>query len=229
MAEKSPESSEASVPGASIDPGLWQPRQTVSAQDVARYTRFVKTMKMGLPALAALLLGVVIVYPLLEDRADSFRTDLVPTTTQNPEALSMMNARYFGTDNKGQPFSITAAAIDESNGTEQDVILTTPQADISLTDGTWVMLGAETGIYHRDTENLELTGDVNLFQDQGHELHTAEASMDLEAGVAQGNKPVVSQGPFGQLAAEGFRFDRDTKTVMFTGPAKLTLIPGGGS
>ena len=212
-----------------MDPGLWQPRKTVSVDEVARYTRFVKTMKMGLPALAALLLGIVIVYPLLEDRADSFRTDLVPTTSGNPEALSMMNARYFGTDDKGQPFSITAASIDESDTLSQDVVLTTPQADISLTDGTWVMLGADTGVYHRDKENLDLTGDVNLFQDQGHELHTASASMDLAAGIAEGTEPVVSQGPFGQLQAQGFRFDKDSKTVTFTGPAKLRLIPGGGS
>ena len=90
-----------------------------------------------------------------------------------------MNARYFGTDTAGQPFSVTAQSVREAADNKDNIDLTAPQADISLNDGTWLIVGAETGQYHRETQVLDLTGAVNLFQDQGYELHTESATIML--------------------------------------------------
>jgi len=89
------------------------------------------------------------------------------------------------------------------------------------------MVGAETGQYHRGTQTLTLEGEVNLFQDQGYELHTQTAIIMLEQGSASSTTPVSSQGPFGQLQSQGFKLQDKGKIVYFTGPARLVLNSAG--
>jgi lipopolysaccharide export system protein LptC len=94
-----------------------------------------------------------------------------------------------------------------------------------MNDGTWLALTAKVGYYDRQTELLDLVGDVNLFHDQGFEVRTEKAQVDLKGGTASGDLPVEGQGPSGTLTAEGFRAIDSGKTVIFTGKSKMILYP----
>ncbi|MEK9899787.1 MAG: LPS export ABC transporter periplasmic protein LptC, partial [Rhodospirillaceae bacterium] len=76
------------------------------------------------------------------------------------------------------------------------------------------------------TNTLHLTGDVNLFHDQGYEFTTTAAQVDLVTSTASGDEPVDGQGPFGVLNAEGFRVFDSGDRVLFLGPARLTVFEG---
>ncbi|MDE0800348.1 MAG: LPS export ABC transporter periplasmic protein LptC [Rhodospirillaceae bacterium] len=207
--------------------GAWQPRHTDVRGSVEKYSRFVSTMKVVLPTAAGLLLAVVIILPQLRPEPEQFAAEVAVVEGSIGNTLSLVNARYLGTDISGQPFSVTAKTVREPAGDDNNIELTAPQADISLNDGTWLMVGAESGQYHRETQTLTLEGEVNLFQDQGYELHTQTATVMLEEGSASSTTPVSSQGPFGQLQSQGFKLQGKGKIVYFTGPARLVLNSAG--
>ena len=207
--------------------GAWQPRHTDVRGSVEKYSRFVSTMKVVLPTAAGLLLAVVIILPQLRPEPEQFAAEVAVVEGSIGNTLSLVNARYLGTDTSGQPFSVTAKTVREPVGDDNNIELMAPQADISLNDGTWLMVGAESGQYHRETQTLTLEGEVNLFQDQGYELHTQTATVMLEEGSASSTTPVSSQGPFGQLQSQGFKLQDKGKIVYFTGPARLVLNSAG--
>ena len=204
----------------------WQPRTADIRESVVKYSRFVSTMKILLPAVAVFLMALVLILPQLRDEQDQFSVDIIPAEYGSGDTLSLVNARYFGTDESGQAFSVTAKFVREASGAGEKIDLIEPQADISLNDGSWLMVGAETGQYHRESQVLDLQGMVNLFQDQGYEIHTDSATVLLKEGKAHSFTPVRTQGPFGQLESQGFELVDKGKVVYFTGPARLVLNSG---
>lgn len=209
--------------------GAWRSQATDIRASVEKYSRFVSTMKIVLPTVAVLLLALVIILPQLRSAPEQLAGDVEISNDASGTTLSLINARYFGTDTAGQPFSVTAQSVRESSADKDNIDLAEPQADISLNDGTWLMVGADTGLYRRETQTLDLSGAVNLFQDQGYELHTESATIMLEQGRATSSSPVRTQGPFGVLESQGFELEDKGKVVHFTGPARLVLNTSGGS
>ena len=190
------------------------------------YSQFVGLMKLVLPIIAAILIALVVIWPKLQPIEEGFRIGISSISPEEAENLYMMNARYMGLDERNQPFMITAEAATQANPESDLVVLELPKADIILADGVWLALAAESGAFHRTDQTLDLLGSVNIFHDAGYEFRTLSAHVDLSAGTAQGNDPVVGQGPFGILRAEGFRlFDRGAR-ILFTGKARLVLYPG---
>jgi len=193
------------------------------AKSVSKYSKIIATLRIVLPSLALFLIALVVLLPQFRGEDERFIVDIGPSEESDSDSLSLVNARYFGTDEQGQPFSLTAKVVQELQGSETDVRLTSPKADISLNNGTWLVVGASDGIYDRSIDVLNLTGEVSLFQDQGFEIHTSTAEVDLKEGSAEGEEPVHGQGTFGQLESHGFRLEDKGKKILFKGPARLIL------
>ncbi len=127
------------------------------------------------------------------------------------------------------PQPAPVAAADESDNV---VNLQTLTADMTMSDGAWVALKADHGVFHRDQGTVDLSGNVTLFHDTGLSFETDAATVDLKNDWASGNQPVEGQNADGQLAAQGFEIKDDGKTILFTGRSYLKLYPkksGGGS
>ncbi|MDX2222170.1 MAG: LPS export ABC transporter periplasmic protein LptC [Rhodospirillaceae bacterium] len=216
-------------PGQHSD-AVWQPRRTDVGDAVNRYSRFVGWMRVALPALAGLIVVIVVVVPQFRGDDDRFRIGTGPLPEVAIDTLSMVNARYFGTDADGQPFSITAKGVRERGNGDARVELTAPQADITLNGGPWLSIEAQAGVYDPDAEVLDLTGEVSLFQDKGYEMHTTAATVHLKDGRAESRTAVDTQGPFGHMTSAGIELFDKGEVVVFTGPAHLVLRgTGGGS
>jgi lipopolysaccharide export system protein LptC len=188
-----------------------------------QYSRFVKVMKVLLPSIVIILLALLIIVPQLGSHDNQSPDTMALMDNVSRGGLTLVNARYFGNDVSGQPFSVTADTVQEGEGGSMIVELDFPKADISLTDGTWLIVDAKRGSYNKESQVLDLQGQVNLFQDEGYELHTEAAKILLKKGRAIGTQSVSTQGPFGELNSQGFEFFNDLKVVHFTGPAKLLL------
>jgi lipopolysaccharide export system protein LptC len=201
-------------------------RHGSSIHRASAYSRFVSLMKVFLPVLAVMLIGLVVVWPYLQGKESRFRIGFSGLMLTGSEDPNMVNARYQGTDRNSRMYSITAdLARNLLDGTSA-VELEMPKADMVLEDGTWLVLTADTGIYTRDTATLELAGAVTLFHDSGYEFRTSKAFINLTDGLAESTEPVEGQGPFGFLKAEGFRLIDKGKIIQFTGKAKVTIYPG---
>ena len=186
-------------------------------------------MKLFLPTAALALIVLIAAWPHLQPEDSRFRIGFAVLGARETENPSMVNARYVGTDQDDQPFSVTADLAKNLLKGSAAVELEMPKADIALKDGTWLVLTAEAGNYNRTTKRLNLAGAVNLFHDSGYEIRTPEANVDLDKGIAQGDKSVEGHGPFGELKAEGFRLENKGKLITFTGKARLLIYPEIGT
>ncbi len=189
------------------------------------YSRFVQMMKYLLPAVAMVLVALVAVWPHLKTKDNSFRIGFAALKARETGDPSMVNARYVGSDKNDQLFSITADLVRNAMMDAATVELVMPKADITVEDGSWLVLTAETGVFKRAAKTLELAGTVNLFHDSGYEFRTEKVTIDLDNGSALGTEPVEGQGPFGDLSGEGFVLRDKGKTIIFTGKARLFIYP----
>ena len=197
------------------------------------YSRFVSMMKFLLPAVAVVVILLVVLWPHLATDDLKFRLGFAAVKLGISEEPSMVNPRYVGADKENQPYSVTADLARKLSGGlshkgVETLELEMPKADLMMKDGTWVVLTAENGVFARARQTLDLKGAVNLYHDSGYEFRTDLAEIDLESGAASGTAPIEGQGPFGHLTAEGFRLVNRGKTIYFTGKSKLILYPGAG-
>lgn len=190
------------------------------------YSRFVSLMKFLLPVAALAVIVLVVAWPHINTGDLRFRLGITVMKLAGSDDPSMINPRYVGTDSDNQPFSITADLARNVSDQGTRVTLVMPKADITLEDGTWLVLTANDGDYSRTEKTLNLAGEVNLYHDSGYEFRTERAAIDLTAGAATSNDPVEGQGPFGRLEAAGFRMVNKGNVIHFLGRSKLTLYPG---
>jgi len=118
--------------------------------------------------------------------------------------------------------------------TEADNVVNLKQlvADMTLSDGAWVAVTADSGVFHRDESRVDLSGNVTLFHDTGLQFQTDAATVDLKNDTAAGDQPVEGQNLDGTLAAQGFEVRDNGQTVVFTGRAYMKIYPkksGSGS
>ena len=190
------------------------------------YSIFVGCMKVVLPAIAAALILLIVVWPQLDGDDSRFRISVSDLSAGLAENLTMLNARFDGMDEKNQPFSVTADQATQTPERANVIELAFPKADITLASGAWLALEAQEGLFDREAKVLELNGGVFLFHDKGYELTTESARVDLETNVAEGFDSVSGQGPFGSVRSQGFRvLDRGAQ-VNFLGKSKMVLYPG---
>ena len=201
-----------------------KPHLKPSVAVIARYSRFVGLMRLLLPLVALALVVIVVAWPDLYRSNDGFRITF-SSIESSDESLTMANARYVGRDANGQPFVVTAATATQDKTDSKQVLLDGLQADLTLTDGTWITLSANTGVYHQSNELLDLFGDINIFSDRGYEFHANTAHADLTAGVVVSDDPVQGQGPFGLLIANGMRLEDKGARMIFNNGVKVTIYP----
>ena len=192
------------------------------------YSGFVQLMKFLLPAVAVLLIALILVWPHLKTEDVRFRISFAALTADQTEDPSIVNPRYIGIDKNNQSYSITADLARRLAKGSMSVELEMPKADITLEDGSWLVVTAENGVFKRTKKTLNLIGAVNLYHDSGYEFRTTKVRIDLEKGNADGDTPIRGQGQFGDMQAEGFRLIDKGKTIIFTGKSKLVLYPGIG-
>lgn len=202
----------------------WRPGLPTRSRLSAGYSRFVGLMRYLLPGVALVMVIAVIAWPDVYKHDDAIIA--LPGPAGPGGDLTMEQPRYIGKDEHGRPFVVTAATATQDRADKHRITLTALQADLTLADGTWVTISADTGLYHQARKTLDLSGNINLFSDKGYEFHGQTARIDLDANVVTSTDPVHGQGPFGLLKAKGMKVFNKEQRLMFTNGVHMTLYPG---
>jgi lipopolysaccharide export system protein LptC len=187
------------------------------------YSRFVGLMKLALPATAAALLGLLIVWPRLAPRDEEFQIAFANFNAKGIDTQSMVNPRYFGTDDKNQPFTVTAEIGTQVDQEAQAVSLERPMADLTRGTGGGMVINSDLGVFQQKANTLQLYGHVDLYQDKGYEVHSDSAHIDIGSRDAHGDEAAHGKGPAGVIDGEGFRLWDGGSRIMFTGKARAVL------
>ncbi|MGE0417024.1 MAG: LPS export ABC transporter periplasmic protein LptC [Acetobacteraceae bacterium] len=195
-------------------------RRAPSPGGLARRRVLITLTKWLLPAAALALLTAIAIWPEFERATEQARVGFRRFTGE-VEGGRLVDASYHGVDRKNRPYTVTAATARQV--TPDRIDLTQPKADMTLEDGTWLMLQSKNGTYLRNTNQLDLWQDVTLYRDDGMTITTKAASIDLVNGAAAGGDPVHVEGPFGILDAQGFAVIDKGEAIQFTGPAHVVM------
>ncbi|MBU6448142.1 MAG: LPS export ABC transporter periplasmic protein LptC [Rhodospirillales bacterium] len=198
-------------------------RQRQQAQtNIARRSLRVTLLKRALPAAALLLLAALALAPSWQSGPDANRVTYHVSQSTGATTSRMQGATYHGRDQQGQPYTVTAASAVQKG--QNNVALTTPEGDITLKSGAWLMLRSATGDYNQQSDTLNLNGGVTLYRNDGTIVTTKDSAIDLRQGGAHSTSPVQVTGPFGTLNAQnGFSLTGKGDKITFHGPATLTL------
>jgi lipopolysaccharide export system protein LptC len=187
------------------------------------YSRIVGILKILLPAIAVLVMATAVLWPYFNPE----QLETLPAA-ENDVTIAGGNGeisqpRYFGVDEQGRPYEVTATSARRADGEGERYDIVEPTARLTLDDGTTIDAKAGTGLLDRDRGLLFLSNGVHLRRADGTELTSEHAVVNLDGKSASGDAAVTADGPFGQLSASGFRVEDEGRVVVFTGPAQLDL------
>jgi len=199
----------------------WSARVRSTTFDAARYTRFVWRMKRLLSFSAFAVIFAVLAFFVVQraPRELSLSFDKVGTLEND---LAMTNPRLSGTDAKGNPFVITAKEAVQDADNAKRYTLRAVEADMNTPEG-WLNARAGQGILDMAAQTMDLGGGIALFTDNGYELHTSIAAVDLRTNTVRGSQPVTGQGPMGAMRADTFQYDRDAGLLTLEGRVNMTM------
>jgi lipopolysaccharide export system protein LptC len=187
---------------------------------IARRRFLINLIKYALPLVAFVLLALIGLWPEIQATATKARMN-VAKISGDVEGGKLIGARYNGIDQNGRPYTITAATARQV--TPDRIDMTMPKGDITLENGTWLIITSKDGTFEHRRNQLDLVNNVTLYRDDGTVMQTESATLDLKAGAAAGSQPVHVEAPFGTLDAAGFAVLDKSSIIEFAGPAHLIL------
>ena len=201
------------------------PRAATVGAGLRRYGRFVGLAKWLLLAVAMLVVLVVLSWPGNFTDRGGFQLDFANLPGVVDGSLTMMSPRYSGSDEAGRPYVVTAEQAQQDETDPGRVTMKALQADMTMSDGTWLSLSAERGHYDQKAQSLVLEGPIDVFSDRGYEFHGTGAEIDLGAGRAVTTQPVQGHGPFGELRANRLTVRERGDVLLFEGQVRTRLLP----
>lgn len=201
-------------------------REGAHSSSISGYTRFVRTMRLLLPVIAACL--VVVLFLATYGEKDT----IVPIKQDDKISEKkivkneLLNPKFESRDKKDQPYKITATRAVQGEMNKDLIMLEKPIGEIVMHDGVTVTMHSDTGAYRQDTERFYLQGGVFLEHNEGYTIRSEEAHVDLKQNLAWTEKPVTGEGPEFSIAASGVQANGKTGRILFSGPAKLVLSGG---
>ncbi len=203
----------------------WSARQRQRATEALRYSRFVSVMKKILPVGAIVLMGSVVAYSVMPRYNDKYMA--LQQSGNLARDLTMTKSSFTGTDEKGNPFKVTAAEViqDPKAKNTMRAELRQIDADMQFENKNWINATAGHGWIDGEAGVLKLDGGISVFTDNGYEMHTKSATALIKANILEGSEGVTGHGPTGQFSADRFHFDRAKKQVRLWGHVHMILYP----
>ena len=201
-------------------------KKQISAKEAAlqRQRKQMRIIKICFPAVAAALIGLLAIFPSLQER-DEFSIQISKPTRQDLEKLHMENTVLYVTDKANRVNSFTAENIDETAPGSQLVKFKNPVGKIPTSDTEWLDITAPTGFYDQKTKIISLNEDVNIKHSGGTVGKTTEMFYDSDKSKAHGSKPLQINGDTGSINTQGFEYYTNKEHVIFTGKTEIHIYP----
>lgn len=190
------------------------------------HPRLVRVLRYALPAMAALMIGLVVAWPqLIGGGSGLIAPMLAPDQINGTDVMRMNNPRYVGRTSDAEPFEVSAASAYLDPAQPDRIHLEQVAADITTAGKRDIRLLAGSGVYDRKAEDVDLSGGIELTTSDGYRFETPSVLLNLERGRVLGREPIAGAGPSGTIAAERFEFRDGGDRLRFMGRVRVTLHP----
>lgn len=187
-----------------------------------RHSRWVRRLKIALPATAALIVVAGIATTWLA-RSLPDNVTVAGTSIQDGRVV-MQDPRMSGVDGQERPYEMRAErAIQSLTGGGVD--LEKVRARLSVDEDTTADITAVAGVYDVDTEKLRLTEGIEVQTSNGIVIRLETADIDLEAGTMVGGGPVAIDTPSQTIRASSLTVSEGGKVLSFGGRVRMVIAP----
>lgn len=198
-----------------------EPAKKKSGYD--KRTRIVRMAKLLFPSIAAVLIGTLLIFPSLKHDIRDLKLDITRPKKEELEKLHVENTVLYVTNKDNQVNNFTARNIDEIEPGSKIIKLSFPEGMLPVNLTGWVNLKSLSGYFDQSTNIIQLTDSVEMFYNEGVEVHTDEVFYDFNQEKGYSNSPVAAEGIFGTLLAEGFEFTNKDNILTFTGHNDIVI------
>ena len=189
---------------------------------VARYTQMVLVGKWTLGVVSLVIILVIIIIPLLEDKDKSARISFVSTSAGiDGKAPAMIKPKLQGVSDNNEPYTATADRAEQLS--KDEVRFFNLQADLTRADNSWLNVTAKEGLYNSARSLLILTGNVVLYEDSGYMFTSQRVDIDTEKAAASGDGVIEGQGPLGNMRATGYLIAESGAVMKFGQKGRVTV------
>ena len=188
------------------------------------HDRLVRLAKIALPSAVGVLIAILAVAPLGKHSDVSFILDKKKVANAN-ERMRVEQARYIGTDDKGQEFTMVANRALQRSSDVPVVDISGVSARLNLAQGPLFVV-ANLGRYNLDTLKVNIDGPVKVVGGDGYRLATRDVVVDLRHRQLTSEGPVSGTMRLGQFQAGQLHADLGQRTVVLDGGARLKIVQG---
>ncbi|MCQ2914774.1 MAG: LPS export ABC transporter periplasmic protein LptC [Alphaproteobacteria bacterium] len=206
-------------------PNSWQRKQK---RKMRRHTRLVFLLKAAFPCAAAILVGLVVLWPQLNIKQDE-AFNLISSESKDKifDEQVMVNPKFFTIDEKGEPINIEAADARElPDKKTRNILLRKVKSNFLMKSDRFFMMDANRAIYVQEEDIIDLLDSVNLYSEDGYELQTTNLKINLANKNVQGKERVFMRGPFGTAVSQGIQVEENGLKVQLTGKTRVVFMPG---
>ena len=194
------------------------------AEPGSRHDRLVRTAKVVLPILIIGLLLILAIAPF-DQRGDvSFILDKNKVDAAQ-ERMRVEAARYTGTDDKGQKFSINADRAIQPTSDRPIVDIVGMRARLDLERGP-LSIVALKGSYNLDEQKVAIIGPVRVAGPDGYRLETRDVGIDLKKRHLVSRGRVIGNMRLGHFEAGRMTANLGTREVVLSDGVRLNIRQG---
>lgn len=190
---------------------------------IQKHSRIVRRIKLLLPSIAAVLIGLLVIFPSIQKNNKEFFLDITRPKKGELEKLHIEKTVFNITDKDNKVHNFTADNIDETTPGSKVVKLTNPDGLMPLDEQSWANIKSPTGHYNQQTNVLELSDNVEMYYSDGMNGYVDDISFNFKTSMAESSKPVTATGFMGDINSEGIEINFKTGVVIFTGKTHIKL------
>ena len=184
----------------------------------------VKWSKVLLPSAVGVLIAILALAPLGKHSDVSFILDKKKVANA-PERMRVEQARYVGTDDKNQQFTILANRAIQRSSEVPVVDISDMSARLNLAQGP-LLMRANQGRYNLDLQRVMIDGPVNVAGADGYKLATRDVTVNLKQRELASAGPVAGSMRLGQFQAGQLHANLGDRTVVLDHGARLKIVQG---
>jgi lipopolysaccharide export system protein LptC len=170
------------------------------------------------------LIAILAVAPLGKKSDVSFILDKKKVENAS-ERMRVEQARYVGTDDKGQQFTMIADRAIQRSSDVPVVDINGMFARLNMAQGP-LLVAANQGRYNLDTLQVNVDGPVKVVGGDGYHLATRDVTVDLKHRQLASEGPVSGSMRLGQFQAGQLHADLGARTVVLDHGARLKIVQG---
>ncbi len=141
------------------------------------------------------------------------------------QSIRMLGPKFFGRDQSGRPYTITAVDAVRDPVHSERVALNQPHMVLQQLNGDPpTIVYSATGLYNENTHMLALDGQVHLDDGKGDIFVSEHALVNTDAGTVDGRSPVTGTGPLGQTSSSSYAVKDRGKDILFIGNVKSHIV-----